>query len=591
MNLHRTQHCRLRSEARRSYAARRRTRELRLLRQVARQIATAIEVDAVLDRLAQAVSMSFGYPIVRAALLEGGRLVFRGGVNPPEQPPQRGPDVVPLDGPGLSAWAARTAEPLLVGDVASDPRYLASAERAGICSELVVPLLGGAGVLGVIEIQSSRPHAFDFRDLELLQTVADVAAIAVEKARLHQNERLLLEDMEHSYNELLHTLTELDRRDEQLRRGERLSALGELASGIAHDFNNLLAGILGNTQLLLLDEVDLERQRMLRVVEQAAQDGATTVRRIQEFARQTELQVYDAVGLADVIDGALAITRPRWHNLAQGEGRPIRVWRELDAAPVVLGSAAELRELLINLIINAVDAMPHGGALGLRLAIIPAGPAAPGDSRMAVLEVSDSGVGIPADLHERIFESFYSTKTTGKGSGLGLAMCRQIVARHGGRIELHSAVGQGATFRILLPLAEQPVAAADAAAAVAPAAALRILVVDDDEAVREVLVRILRRSGHQVALATSGAQALRQFSPRSYDLIFTDLSLSSIDGPTLVREIRARDPQIAVVVVTGWGLPDEAQRAALGAAAVIVKPFNIAEIDRVIGELARRNAV
>lgn len=267
------------------------------------------------------------------------------------------------------------------------------------------------------------------------------------------------------------------------------------------------------------------------------------------------------------------------------------MWRELDAAPVVLGSAAELRELLINLIINAVDAMPHGGALGLRLAIIPAGPAAPGDSRMAVLEVSDSGVGIPADLHERIFESFYSTKTTGKGSGLGLAMCRQIVARHGGRIELHSAVGQGATFRILLPLAEQPVAAADAAAAVAPAAALRILVVDDDEAVREVLVRILRRSGHQVALATSGAQALRQFSPRSYDLIFTDLSLSSIDSPTLVREIRARDPQIAVVVVTGWGLPDEAQRAALGAAAVIVKPFNIAEIDRVIGELARRNAV
>jgi signal transduction histidine kinase len=462
-------------------------------------------------------------------------------------------------------------------------------------------------VLGVIDLQADHPNAFDRDDLELISTLAEYATTAIENARLYaaaqersreleqlyQNERMLLADMENSYNELMQTLTELEHRDEQLQRSGRLSALGELASGVAHDFNNLLAGILGNTQLLIMDEIDVERRRMLDVIEQAAQDGATTVRRIQEFARTSERQAEETVNMVEAIDGALAITRPRWHNLAQREGRAIQVHCEVGAPLLVLGNAAELRELLVNLIINAIDALPSGGDLMLRLIERRdrANELERAERRMAVLEVSDSGVGIPAVLHERIFDSFYSTKSASKGSGLGLAMCRQIAARHNGRIELHSAAGQGTTFRVLLPLAQQQAQPAPELAAPPAAAALRVLVVDDDPAVREVLARVLQRAGHAVTSVASAEEALDRFAPLQYDLIFTDLSLSGLDGVTLLGQVRALDPQIAAVIITGWGKLEEGQHQSLGAAAVLTKPFNVAQVLQIVGEISRRDAV
>jgi signal transduction histidine kinase/CheY-like chemotaxis protein len=596
-------HRRLRARRPLHAASSRQARQLRLLQNVSHQIAAALEVDVVLDRVVKAISSSLGYPFVTAALVEDGYLVTRHVMAPPHVllPPL--PDRLPLDGPGVTIWAVHHAQPVVCNDVATDPRFLFRAEMSSTCSELVVPLRGRFAVLGVIDLQADHTNAFDDDDLELISTLAEYATTAIENARLYaasqersreleqlyQNERMLLADMEHSYNELLETLTELERRDEQLQRSGRLSALGELASGVAHDFNNLLAGILGNTQLLILDETDAERRRMLDVIEQAAQDGASTVRRIQEFARKDERQIEETVNMVDVIDGALAITRPRWHNLAQRDGRAIQVRSEISAPLLVFGNAAELRELLINLIINAIDALPNGGDITLRLT---EGRDQSGDSeraerRMAVLEVSDSGVGIPPVLHERIFDSFYSTKPAGKGSGLGLAMCRQITARHNGRIELHSVVGQGTTFRVLLPLEQQPAPPAPAQAASPPPTALRVLVVDDDPAVRELLARVLQRAGHTVTSAVSAEAALALFAPLQYDLIFTDLKLSGMDGLTLLDQVRALDPHIAAVIVTGWGKLEDEQHKSLGAA-VLIKPFNVAQVLQIAGEISRR---
>jgi len=343
-------------------ASSRQARQLRLLQDVSHQIAAALEVDVVLARLVEAISSSLGYPFVTAALVEDGYLVTRHIVAPPgiELPPL--PDKLSLDGPGVSIWAVHHAQPVVCNDVTRDPRFLFRPEISTTRSEMVVPLRGRFAVLGVIDLQADHTDAFDNRDLELIATLAEYTTTAIENARLYtaaqersheleqlyQNERMLLADMENSYNELLYTLTELERRDEQIQRNGRLSALGELTSGVAHDFNNLLAGILGNTQLLIMDEIDVERRRMLYVIEQAAQDGTTTVRRIQEFTRTSKPQVKETVNLAEVIDGALAITRPRWHNLAQREGRAIQVRSEIGAPLLVLGNAAELRELLIQ---------------------------------------------------------------------------------------------------------------------------------------------------------------------------------------------------------------------------------------------------
>jgi nitrogen-specific signal transduction histidine kinase/CheY-like chemotaxis protein len=386
----------------------------------------------------------------------------------------------------------------------------------------------------------------------------------------------------------------LERRDEQLRRSERLNVLGELASGVAHDFNNLLVGIIGNTELLLADEAAADRRRHLEVIEQAAQDGATIVRRIQEFARQSERDTDDLVLLPDIIEGALAITRPRWHNLARREGRPIAVRREMNPVPPVLGSAAELRELAINLILNAVDAMPEGGELMVRLLRQnehSVGVPAAATAHMAIIEVIDSGVGMSAEQQARVFDMFYSTKSVGKGSGLGLAICRQIANRHGGRIELESAPGRGTTFRVLLPVVEQPEADVRPLPAETAAAALRILVVDDDASVRDVLMRMLQRDGHVVTTAATAEEAIGLFSPGSYDLLFTDLSLAGMDGTALLSKLHAADPHLLTVIVTGWGQIAASPQLVTNASAVVAKPFNIAEIRRLIGQLTRRDAV
>jgi len=579
-----------------------------LLQELGREIA-ALEPEALLDRVVQLLHTSLEYPLVAIALLEGNELVFRGAAAATGMSLASLPDRLPLGSPGLTAWAARQGEPVLAGKIEQDPRYSAQAAPEDIRSQLVIPFRDRSSVLGVIDIQSNRENAFDETDLALMTTVAEYTALAIkngqlrqanqerqsELERLEQTEQLLFADMEQSYNELLLTLSELERRDEQLRRSERLNVLGELASGVAHDFNNLLVGIIGNTELLLADEAEADRRRHLEVIEQAAQDGATIVRRIQEFARQSERDTDDLVVLADIIEGALAITRPRWHNLARREGRAIAVRREMNPVPPVLGSAAELRELVINLILNAVDAMPAGGELMVRLLCQSehsvGAPATAAATHMAIIEVIDSGIGISAEQQAHIFDMFYSTKPAGKGSGLGLAICRQIVSRHGGRIELDSSPARGTTFRVLLPVLEQPAADIQALPDDTAPAPLRIMVVDDDMSVRDVLMRMLQRDGHAVTAVSTAEEAIGLFAPGSYDVLFTDLSLAGMDGTALLGELRAADPHLLTVIVTGWGQIGASLQPVTNASAVIAKPFNMAEIRRVIGELTRRGAV
>jgi signal transduction histidine kinase/CheY-like chemotaxis protein len=735
----------------RRLSAQRRTQQLRLLQEASHQIVAALEVPTVLGRLVDAIQRTMGYQHVAAGLIEDGCLVFRDTAAAPDVP--RVVEVVrlPLDGPGLTTWAARHAEPVLVEDVAVDSRYLLVGNLSMTRSELAIPLIGRAGVIGVIDMESDRPRGFDCNDLSLMRTLAEHAATAIENAQLYQaeqqhrrelealqgialklggdldldtvlrtvvesatsvlaadaasilmpdpisdvltvrshhnlpevyaeklrvpgreieelierwgsagalelpfaagdqvitadaaaivgfvsvatcrllvegafigalciycrtprrlavserrmlgalgqqaalaisgarryqHERLLVADLERSYDELQRTFSELQQAQEQLMRTARLRALGELASGVAHDFNNLLSGVLGNVQLLLLDESDPERQHMLGVIEQAALDGAAVVRRIQEFARQREDRTRELVDLAAVIASALAITRTHWHDMARRDGRPIAIRREIRHAAMTIGNPTELRELLINLIINAVDAMPQGGALTLRLDKPPT--STPFDRQHATIEVSDTGVGIPPEIQQRIFESFFTTKPAGQGSGLGLAICQNIVTRHAGQIQLSSTPGQGTTFRVLLPLNEAPPAARPAPAAPAPVAACRVLVVDDEPAVRDVLARILQRAGHTVTTAASGEETLEHFAPGQYDLLFTNLGLPGMSGAMLLRRLRACDPRLIAVVVTGWSQQGDPGEALPGAAAVIVKPFSAARITELVGEL------
>jgi PAS domain S-box-containing protein len=238
-------------------------------------------------------------------------------------------------------------------------------------------------------------------------------------------------------------VTEQRRWEEQLARSEKLSALGKLAMGMAHDFNNLLQAILGHAQLIASEPTPDRLSKGLTTIEQAVRDGVETVGRIKRYARREGESKPEPVDLRDVVHQVAEIAWPRW---AQG-GRTgtIRVQQNLQPVPPVWARGAELREVLMNLVLNAVDAMPQGGVVGLTTRL---------EGEWAVLVVSDTGTGIPPDLRRRIFEPFFTTKET--GTGLGLSIVSGIISSYGGSIEVEAEPGRGTTFTIRLPITTDP---------------------------------------------------------------------------------------------------------------------------------------
>jgi len=366
-------------------------------------------------------------------------------------------------------------------------------------------------------------------------------------------------------------LSERKEAQARLLQTERLRVLGQMASGVAHDLNNTLAHVLGNLQLLLVQVQDPEQRALLERMQQAAWHGAETVKRLHSFARSREAQA-EAVDLSAIVREVAALTRPSWNTLTQEKG--VAVDLQVDVAPVppVMGNAAELSEVLVNLVHNALDALPQGGTVRLHTEAT---------EREVILTVSDTGMGMPPRVRSRIFDPFFTTKGP-KGSGLGLSIAYTIVARHRGQITVESEPGQGTTFTIQLP--------ADAAAAeverapVPPALALqpragRILAVDDERELATMLERMLERDGHQVQVCTSGAEALELLAREPFDLLLTDVSMPNMDGWEVARQAKRLHPGLPVGLVTGWGAQyDGIDLAARGVDFMVSKPFAIAAV-------------
>ena len=367
-------------------------------------------------------------------------------------------------------------------------------------------------------------------------------------------------------------VTERRRLAERQSQADKLRALGQMASGVAHDVNNLLATVLGRAELarLELERGVLDQQRIaeaLRLIEQAAEDGAQTVRRIQEFARVRRDTEHAVVDLGAVARGAAELTRPRWRDAAQAAGRTVELRLELEPELFVAAQAAELREVLTNLIFNAVDAMSAGGTIVIR---------GQRDGPTVRLAVSDSGVGMSPDVCRRVFEPFFSTKREA-GTGLGLAVSYGIVQRHGGQIAVESTPGEGTTFTIELPLADRRPAAPPAAAGKGPTGR-RILVVDDEPALASVLQRLLESEGHVVTPCTGGVEALERFDPVAHELVMTDLGMADLNGLQLAAALHARSPATPVILVTGWGNELDPDHPPPGISRVLAKPYRLAAV-------------
>ncbi|HEY0376493.1 MAG TPA: PAS domain S-box protein [Pyrinomonadaceae bacterium] len=369
-------------------------------------------------------------------------------------------------------------------------------------------------------------------------------------------------------------ITEQKQERQRAAQADKLRALGQLASGVAHDFNNALTAILGRAQLMRRQVTDESLTRNLDVIQTAAEDAAATVRRIQTFARQSPAREFEPLDVSRLLADAIEITRTRWHNEARLRGLLYAVELETQGPVYVSGIASELREVFVNLIVNAVDAMPGGGQMLI-------GCEREGDS--VRLRFSDSGTGMPEEVRERIFEPFYTTKGA-HGTGLGLAVSYGIIERHEGHITVESEAGRGATFQIDLPAAEL-VAEGEGSgpAPSAEAVQLSVLVIDDEVFVRETLADMLTILGHRVRAVAGGREGLRELSEHGFDLIFTDLSMPEMDGWETAREIRRRGSDAAVILVTGHGA---ATPVAPGdkdlVNGIIGKPFDFAQVAEAI---------
>jgi PAS domain S-box-containing protein len=336
---------------------------------------------------------------------------------------------------------------------------------------------------------------------------------------------------------------------ERAAQADKLRALGQLASGVAHNFNNILAAVLGHAQLIKRDCGDDRTLERIEIIERAALDGAETVKRIQGFGLQQSESADEAVDLSQLVQDSTDLTRARWCDDAQARGIRYEVELDLKELPPVTGSASDLREVFVNIILNALDAMPQGGCLSIKTEAT---------SSVARVSFTDSGIGMSRELCEHIFEPFFTTKGA-TGVGLGLAVSYSIVERHGGRIDVRSEPGHGSTFTITLPVAQvvHPRAHRDAAPEVEAAS---VLVIDDDERVRKAIVGMLSSAGHRAEQAASGREALAKMERGQFSVVLTDLAMPEMDGWAVASEIRRRWPGVKIILITGYAISPEALR-------------------------------
>jgi len=469
---------------------------------------------------------------------------------------------LPLDPAIARRLAGLGDNPLRVALEEESSALARGLSRDGFRCMLVVPLSIDGGPAAALLLLADRADAFPPAEVDGVAGITTHLSSSLQASQLRER-------LERAFDELQTARG-------QLVRSERLRVAGEMASGIAHEFNNVLAAILGRAQLLRRDvrRGSLAQEslvRALEIIERAARDGGETVRRLRQFGDAGETTDSVAVDIDAAMRDAAEFTRTRWHNEAQAAGREIALTFDSVPGTWVLGRSSELREIFTNLILNANDALPQGGEIRLASRIV--------EDRVEV-EVEDNGRGMDEATRRRVFDPFFTTKGE-RGTGLGLSVTYGIVQRHGGTIAIESAPGRGTRVCMSFPLGAPPPPASEPEPPrpAEPHESLTVLVVDDEQPVRELLVDILVMLGHRPLAFEGGELALAGFRPGGFDLVLTDLGMPGMNGWQLARAIRERDGEVVLAFITGWGQevsPDAVRDA--GADAVVSKPFAIEDV-------------
>jgi PAS domain S-box-containing protein len=419
----------------------------------------------------------------------------------------------------------------------------------GLRSIVFTPLQVESQVFGVLLVARKEPDAFTGQERNFIQQVSAHVALASHQARLHGA-------LKKAYDELRQS-------QQTLMQQERLRALGQMASGIAHDINNALVPALIYADTLLETEPNLSEQNRkgVQTIQNAIRDVANTVARMREFYRLREPElILLPVQINALVEDVLDLTRARWSTIPREHGTVIEVSADLGGGlPSLMGVESEIREALVNLVFNAVDAMPDGGKLSVRTRLEP------DDTGLTciMVEVRDTGIGMDEQTRSRCLEPFFTTKGD-QGTGLGLAMVYGIVRRHAGAIDIETQPGRGTTIRLTFPVAVATAAPPKRQPTSKRPPRLRLLVVDDDLLVLETLRAVLEADGHVVTQADGGQKGIDTFRAASeggdaFGVVITDLGMPSVDGRAVARAVKEASPRTPVILLTGWGAQMQAE--------------------------------
>jgi signal transduction histidine kinase len=543
--------------------ARSRATRLRTLARLHQLVSASLDTDEVLRAIARAAAELMDAPLVSIYTTDEPTQMLERRAFSDDMLGTDHPGVRRRFGEGAIGWVAVHRRPLDIPDVLADDRVLARGwcRRHGLSSALLLPVLFHDSLVAVLVLFGRTPFVLDTADQDLLESFLAQAALAIHNASVHEELRVAHRNLERSQEQLIHS--------------EKLSALGQLVAGVAHELNNPLSAVLGNAYLAVAKVGDPGVQRYIDGIREGAERASQIVRNLLQFARKLTSSRED-MDINEVVERVLALVA----NSAVTQN--ISVIRALAPdLPTTAGDPGQIQQVVLNLVTNALQAMADsGGCLTVR--------SRPFGGRLHV-EVEDTGPGVPTEIRTRIFDPFFTTKPVGAGTGLGLSVAHGIVSAHAGRIWAEEASGGGARFVIELPVRSAVPAVAEAAEAPIPRDA-RILVVDDEEHVAQVLGDLLEELGVRVTIAYSARAARELLARERFDLITLDVIMPGESGTDFWQELRVEHPELATRVVFVTGNVDPSIQAFVDSTRrpVLAKPYSLKALRALVAtELGR----
>jgi len=472
-------------------------------------------------------------------------------------------------GKGIAGWVAANEQHLLIPDVSKDPRFYGKVDKITeyqTKSILCVPIKTKSKMIGVLEvINKAGGISFAEEDAKLLNFFANQVAVAIENARY--------------YGELKRKYEEEKQMQEKFAETEKLRALGLMTSGIAHDFNNMLAIITGNIDLIEIEEDKDKILKKVQIIKKTARGSAKTIKRLQKYARTKDDELQSQIiNLNSLVSDAIEISTPMWKDGPQEKGFSVEIVDTLtEDEPIVLGDDTDLREAIINMIFNSVDAMPQGGKIHISTYA---------NNESVCLELSDNGTGMTEEAKSRIFDPFFTTKGISHG-GLGMSMLYGTIKRHNGSIDIKTTLGQGTTFTIVLPKGKEKIEkSGDKSNHAFKAEEANILIIDDEPRIGAVLSEILSLQGHQTSVFDNGKDGIDALKNGGYEILITDLGMPDLSGWEVINIAKQIAPGVIAGVITGWDI-SEAEVKRKGVDFLITKPFESNQVVQTVANVLK----